>query len=196
VVENGAVGLHKLPRHEGAAVGSSSRLQTHRETREAPIYELTVAKGGAKLQPSSEASCRPNHAGLIFRGAGETLRKPCGLFVAKARGTPGLVSVGVLGVTLDTMCESLSHILDRPVADKTGIQGKFDLHAEFVPDESTPAFRPGGVFARFSADTIAANAPGPSMFTAFQQQLGLKLEPAKGPREFLVVDHVDRPTAN
>jgi uncharacterized protein (TIGR03435 family) len=171
------------------------QLKTHRESREVPVYEMTVAKGGAKLQPSSEASCS-DHDKLIFRAAGEKFRKPCGLSVAKVRDTPGLLSLNTLGISLNSMCENLSHVLDRPVTDKTGIQGKFDLHAEFSPDESTPVFHPGGALAKYAADTTVADVPGPSLFDAFQQQLGLKLEPSKGPREFLVIDHVDRPLWN
>ncbi len=165
------------------------QLKTHHESREVPIYELTVAKSGARLQPSSDATCAGSHK-LILRGAGEKL-KFCGLFLAKGTETPGLLSVNTIGITLDAMCVNLSQVLDRPVADKTGIKGEFDLHAEFSPDQTTPGFLPGSPLA----NSMVADAPGPSLFTALQQQLGLNLEPAKGPREFLVIDHVGRPTA-
>jgi uncharacterized protein (TIGR03435 family) len=83
-------------------------------------------------------------------------------------------------------CKNLGwNAMDRPVIDRTGIDGIFNFHVEFTADESTPnlfdPYRP-------------ASDPGPSIFTAVLEQLGLKLEPAKGPRDFLVIDHVERPT--
>ena len=85
----------------------------------------------------------------------------------------------------------LDLVLDRPVIDSTGITGKFDIHLEFAANEATPRFLPGGELGR------PADAPSgrPPIFTAIQQ-LGLRLEPATGPREFLVIDHVERPAAN
>jgi uncharacterized protein (TIGR03435 family) len=79
-------------------------------------------------------------------------------------------------------------VLDRPVVDKTGIAGLFDFQLEFAPDEATPALP--------RLKTLADSAGGPSIFTAMQEQLGLKLEPAKGPGEFLIIDSVERPTEN
>jgi uncharacterized protein (TIGR03435 family) len=78
------------------------------------------------------------------------------------------------------------------VIDKTGITGKFNFRIEFASDEATPFFRTAG------GDPSAAppDPAGPSIFTALQQQLGLKLERATGPVEFLVIDHVERPSEN
>lgn len=82
------------------------------------------------------------------------------------------------------------NILDRPVVDKTGITGLFDFHLEFSPDETTPGFHPG------TPEDGLTDRRGPSIFTAVQEHLGLKLESAKGSREFLVIDHVERPSEN
>ena len=98
------------------------------------------------------------------------------------------------GSTLTEFSQLLGLVLDRPVIDKTGIAGKFDIHLEFAADAATPKFLPGGDMARFAG--AASDRTGVSIFTAIQQHLGLKLEPAKGPREFLVIDHVERPTEN
>jgi len=68
----------------------------------------------------------------------------------------------------------------RPVIDKTGLTEKFDFHIEYVPDGAPPSDDPDAL---------------PSVFTALQH-LGLKLEPVKGPRDFLVIDHVERPSEN
>ena len=73
--------------------------------------------------------------------------------------------------------------LDRPVIDRTSIGGLFDIHLEFSGLENS------------AADGAADNA-APSVFTAVQEQLGLKLSPDKGPIDVLVIDHVEKPSAN
>jgi uncharacterized protein (TIGR03435 family) len=81
----------------------------------------------------------------------------------------------------------LSRILDRNVVDKTGLAGNYDLNLQFAPDRPGP--RPDG------ADGPAL-PEGPSIFTALKEQFGLRLESAKGPVEFLVIEHVEKPTGN
>ncbi len=75
--------------------------------------------------------------------------------------------------------------MDRPVVNKTGITGLLDIHLEYAPDDTGP-----------DSAVTASDPVGLSIFTALQQQLGLKLEPAKGPGEFVVIDHVERPSEN
>ncbi len=156
------------------------KLKIHRGTREVPVYALVVAKGGPKLQPFKEGSCAPIdltrfapppdpnncHAGGTKHGANQ--------------------EVNAQGMRLDEFSKIfLNGVLDRPVIDKTGIAGRFDFHLEYAPDQATP-------FLPAAPDP----AGGPSIFTAVQEQLGLKLEPAKGPGEFLVIDRLDRPSDN
>jgi uncharacterized protein (TIGR03435 family) len=86
---------------------------------------------------------------------------------------------------------SLSRSVGRPVIDKTGLTGRFDYHLEFAPDETMPGFREDG-----ASGATASDPAGLSIFTALQQQLGLKLEPAKGYGEFLVIDRVEKPSEN
>jgi uncharacterized protein (TIGR03435 family) len=86
--------------------------------------------------------------------------------------------------------------LDRPVVDKTGLTGVFDIHLEFVRDNAM-----SGPIRLNWVDAPAEPAPsvdagGPSIFTAVQEQLGLKLSPDKGPVEVLVIDHVGKPSEN
>jgi uncharacterized protein (TIGR03435 family) len=78
-------------------------------------------------------------------------------------------------------------ILDRPVVDKTGLKGRFDFDLEWAPDET-----------QFGGEVPVApgDAPSAPLFSAIQQELGLKLEATKGPVEALVVDNVERPSAN
>lgn len=105
------------------------------------------------------------------------------------------------GITLDQFATGLTRVLDRAVIDKTGLKGLFDFHVEFSPDQTTPAFMPGGIMRgdRAPVPPPIGDAPeptGPSYVTAIQEQLGLKLQPAKGPGDFLVIDSVERPSEN
>src|SRR5438309_11090481 len=101
--------------------------------------------------------------------------------------------VDAQGSTLTEFSQLLNLVLDRPVIDKTGITGKFDIHLEFAPDAATPRFLPGGDLAGQAGP--ASDPTVPSVFSVIQH-LGLKLEPTDGPREFLVIDHVERPSEN
>ena len=78
--------------------------------------------------------------------------------------------------------------LGRQVIDRTGLTGNFDVHLEYAPDEGLGGGPPG--------QGPSADSAGPSIFTAIQEQLGLKLEPSRAPVETLIVDHVERPTEN
>jgi uncharacterized protein (TIGR03435 family) len=83
-------------------------------------------------------------------------------------------------MSLDLFTRDYLGRLDRPVINRTGIAGLFNFYLEYAPDE-VPSDDPSG---------------GPSIFTALQQQLGLKLEAGKGPGDFLVIDRVDKPSEN
>lgn len=155
------------------------RLKIHHETREVPVYALTVAKGGGTLQPSGEGSCiAPDFTTPLEPG-----QKPCGVPLTGIKG-PNLTTEMV--ASLDAFSKVLGVTVGRPVIDKTGITGIFDLRLEFAIDEATPGIHPA----------LSDEPPGPSIFTALQQQLGLKLVSAKGPGEFLIIDHVEKPSEN
>ncbi len=177
------------------------KLRVHRETKELPVYALTVAKGGLKLQPPKEGSCvsaepnAPEPSGPPpQRGSGQPLHLPCGGIVVFFN-RPGPRMIGGQ-VSMANVVQSLTNILGRAVMDKTGFTGKFDVHLEFAFDDAlagltgpnTPPFR--------RQEPGPGDLDSPSIFAAIQQQLGLKLESAKGPAEVLVVDHVERPTEN
>ena len=86
-------------------------------------------------------------------------------------------------------------VVDRPVIDRTGLQDRFDFDVEFAPEQAPTAFRPPGDPP--SPPPASAEEPtAPRIYTAFEEKLGLKLESAKGPREYVVIDHVERPTRN
>ena len=141
----------------------------HREKRELPVYAITVAPGGPKLTKNDN---NPNGLpGLFFKGLG-TL--------------PAMnATMGDFAGVLQTA------VLDRPVIDKTGLQGRWDFTLRWTPDETQ--FVNMGV--RVPPPSNDPDAP-PGLFTAFQEQLGLKLESTKGPVEVLVVDRVEKPSEN
>lgn len=143
-------------------------LKIHRETRQGPVYELSLGKGAPKLKPLQDGSCA-----AVFLGQPLPVLEP-GQHLCKRMVSPR-GSVDIEGGTLLDLASLLGMALDRPVVDKTGITGLFQIHLAFSPDDST-----------------AAEAPG--IFQAIQEQLGLKPVPAKGPMDVLVIDHVERPT--
>ena len=92
----------------------------------------------------------------------------------------------------------LSGFLDRPIVDKTGLTGSYDIHLEFVRGDGPSGMALlNGVYSPDSlAGTSGADTSGPSIFTAVREQLGLKLVPDKSPLEVIVVDNAERPSAN
>jgi uncharacterized protein (TIGR03435 family) len=165
------------------------KLTIHRETRPLPVYELTVAKGGAKLRHSREGSCTPysmDSAPLSpIRSPGQPNSTYCGF---RGFGVEGLDrKLEMAGVSMAELATSLSRSeLRRTVIDKTGLAGTFDvnLHWSIDPAQAMPGA---------SADPNSTSA---SIFAGIQEQLGLKLESSKGPVEVLVIDHVERPSSN
>ncbi len=157
-------------------------LKIHRETREVPVYALTVAKGGPKLQPSKEGSCAPVDLtkAPAMPAEGQKLPNFCGMSTGGVKG-PNWTG-DFHRVSMTEFSQQLP--FDRPVIDKTGLAGVFDFHLEYAAEDArggAPADDPAGA---------------PSIFTAIQEQLGLKLEPAKGPGEFLVIDSIEKPSEN
>jgi bla regulator protein BlaR1 len=170
-------------------------LRIHRETSEVPVYALTVAKTGAKLPPFKEGSCV--HFPQLQAGETPPTLKPGQMPCMNVIGLRSGPNMGLKaeGENLEEFSKLLSLALDRPVIDKTGITGTFNIHLEFAVDESTPKFLPGAD-AQMQPAQPSNDPAGPSIFTAMQQELGLKLDAAKGPREFIVIDQVERPSGN
>jgi uncharacterized protein (TIGR03435 family) len=171
-------------------------LKIHRETREVAVYALTVGKGGTRLKRFDE-SCTPRNP-TKMNAPLEPGQKPwCGgdlLFPRSGVGTVDFhgASMAVFVDRLNTS-RQLGGGLDAPVVDKTGLTGLFDVHLELAPDEVSTGVGVGG--AQSGSATAHADF-GSSIITAVQQQLGLKLSRTRGPREFLVIDSVERPTEN
>jgi uncharacterized protein (TIGR03435 family) len=145
-------------------------LRASHETRERPVYILAVAKNGSKLKVSQPAESSD---------PGGTLKVEHGQITGQ-------------NVVLSQFVTALTRNLGRTVINKTeGLQGKYDFTLNWGADElGAPLPSSQGGTAQ------PADASGPSIFTAIQDQLGLKLEPGKGPVECVVIDHLERPSAN
>jgi uncharacterized protein (TIGR03435 family) len=146
-------------------------LKFHRDTKELSAYVLSVGKNGPKMKkPDADAGNLP---GLFFRG------------------------LGVLTVTNATMvdfCGLMQEaVLDRPVVDHTNIAGRWNFLLKWTPDQSQ--FGGMGVKVPPPSDTPAADAP-PPLFTAIQEQVGLRLEAEKAQVGVLEIDHVEKPSGN
>lgn len=146
------------------------RLRTHRESRQIPVYALTVAKGGPRMPRFKEGSCAPFDL-IQFMS-----RFPPGT-AADPPPSGEKYCATEQAMTIEELCKLTLRNLDRPVVDRTGLTGRFEIHLKFAAED---------------ADV----ADGPSVFTALPQQLGLKLEPAKGSGDFIVIDSVERPSVN
>jgi uncharacterized protein (TIGR03435 family) len=141
-------------------------LKVHQEMRVEPVYDLVIANGGHKLQPmaaASDAEATDLPKGYprigIFTMSGETAR--------------------AFGETMDEITKQISGVLgsgqiDRPILNKTGLEGRWNFTLKIAPD----------------------GEQSPSPFTVIQEQLGLKLIPAKEPVPVLVIDEANLPTAN
>ena len=161
------------------------KVQVHRENRQIPIYTLTTGKDGHRLKHYDEGSCDP--ASLSGQRSTRVDQKPPCDVVGSIELVPGGAGRRILttnGATLDRFAQSLSLDLDRPVINQTGITGQFDFRLAYTLTSASVAQAGTG------------NPTEASIFTAIQEQLGLKLESSKGPVEVLVVDSVSKPTAN
>jgi uncharacterized protein (TIGR03435 family) len=144
------------------------KLTLHRDKKEQSVYELNTTRAGSKMTPSAGD---PNGLpGLGFQGLGK------------------LVVVNATMADFASLFQT--SVLDRPVVDQTGLTGRFDFTLNWTPDESQ--FRAMGVRVPPPPD----NATLPNLFTAIQEQIGLRLEATRAPADVLVVDKVDKPSEN
>jgi bla regulator protein blaR1 len=149
------------------------KLVIHHETRELPVYVLSVAKGGTKLKPSAPddpAAQIPRRIGMMINNGKVTAND----------------------AHLSTLVSVLSRTLGRTIIDKTGLTGNYDFTLEYAPEEGAP--QPGA--AAGGAPPASPSDSAPSIFTALQEQLGLKLESTKGPVDVIVIDHIEKAAEN
>jgi bla regulator protein BlaR1 len=164
----GPAGAPQIRAMTQALLAERFKLTLHRETKEESVYELVVGKGGSKLKEATETAKGPQQGLRLGRGELNGMAAPISLLVLY-----------------------LSQQLGRSVIDKTGLTAKYDFTLTWTP-ELGPQF-PGG-------DRPDAPPPpdpnGPSLFTAVQEELGLRLESAKGSVDILVVDHAEKASEN
>jgi uncharacterized protein (TIGR03435 family) len=172
-----------------AMLAERFRLVTHNEQREAPIYRLVAARQGSSLGPGLRRVNVDCSTAMTTQAAGKGLpqrdgRGPDCTF----GGPPG--SLHGNAVTLDMIARVIGRQLNRHTVNATGIDGYFDLDLTFSPElvQSLPGRAPG--------DPLPAPTDAPSIFTAVQEQLGLRLEAARGQVDVLVVDRAEMPTDN
>jgi uncharacterized protein (TIGR03435 family) len=150
-----------------AVLAQRFALKCHFETKELPVYNLVLAKGGAKSGLAATPADAPKKGSFSTHGSNRRSRMEAN------------------GVPLQSLTANLAQSLGRTVIDKTGLAGLYDFTLTYTSDAAA------GLPA--SADTEPS---GPTIFTALEEQLGLKLESAKGPVPVLVIDSAQKPSEN
>ncbi len=168
-----------------ALLGDRFKLTVRHETKELSVYALIAAKSGPKLHEAKPGDTYP-----------DGMKGPDGVgrpgFMLRERG-----KITGQGLPMTALAELLTQQLDRSVVDKTGLTGIYDFKLQWTPDESQGAmFKGTEPGPQTPTSTSSPDSSGPSVFTAIQEQLGLRLESQKGPVEVLVIDHVEKPSEN
>lgn len=207
-------------------LGERFKLTVHRQTKELPMYSLAVARNGPKMKESEPASPAQDDSApagpppmpvgpAVGRDGFPVFPLPAGargrLFLMMVSGRARLV--GQQQTTLD-LANRLTTLLNRPLSDVTGLTAKYDFTLTFSAEGLAPAAPmgqgaggamvavappspAGGVGGAEPAGPPDADGPAPDIFTALKEQLGLTLEPKKGPVELIVIDHIEKaPTEN
>ena len=169
-----------------AMLAERCKVVVHYGSKEAPVYDLVIAKGGPKFKRAETvdtAELRQKHpTGGMMRGTG-------------TMAVDGPKTTQFYAISVATFANTiLSSLADRPVVDKTGLTGYYDLALPSSALRRPPPPPPPGA-------SQPQDAPSPlledeSIFTAMPEALGLRLEPAKGRVETLVIDHVEPPSEN
>jgi uncharacterized protein (TIGR03435 family) len=165
---NGAPNKKQLQGMVQKLIADRFKLTFHHDTKELSVYALSAAKTGAKLTKSE------NQGGL------------------PGFGLRGLGAVTVRNATMSDFAAMMQEtVLDRPVVNQTELAGRYDFSLNWTPDDS----QFGGMAAKMPPPTDNANPP-PALYTAIQEQIGLKLDATKAPTDVMVIDHVEKPSEN
>lgn len=151
-------------------------LKVHRETRKLPVYALVVAKGGPKLQATREGGCTRGEPDGPPPPIAPGKPMPCGYIDGDATG------IRAVGVPISTLCQLVFSRVHQTVINETGLSGLFDFHLGF--NAPPPGLRE------------ADDPDGFALATTELHKLGLELKSTTGDAEFIVIDHVERPTRN
>jgi uncharacterized protein (TIGR03435 family) len=158
-------------------------LRAHGETKEVSIYLLVIAKNGPKLREAKPGDTYPD-----------------GIMVPEGLSKSGVMTMqagelNAQAVMIEKLVGFLKMTLHRPVLEKSGLTGNYDFKLQFMPDRLAPRASPD-VALNYQPELVPPDPAAPSLFTALQEQLGLKLESGRGPIQIVIVDHVERPSAN
>jgi len=175
------------------------KLKAHVETRELPIYNLLLLRSDGRLGPELKPTAVDCAALRKERAAGGAApagpprqpsieeRVPCN---QRAFFGPQAATINASGLTLERIATTLGTYADRTVVDKTGLKGEYDILLKFRPEAGGPM---GGLAPPLSTTGEPSSDLAP-IGIAVREQLGLKLEPARGPVQVLVIDSISPPT--
>jgi uncharacterized protein (TIGR03435 family) len=175
VVDPDMAALKAMDRHQRAAMvipmlADRFGAKVHTETKQLPVYELVLIKGGPKFKEYVPPAGDPPARGPNMGAGSINIHN---------------FDMTATGIPMTSLCETLSRQVDKTVIDKTGLTGKYDLELKFTPDN-----------ARMNGAAVEPTDQAPDIYTALQEQLGLKLVASKGPVPTLVVDQIKQPTEN
>jgi uncharacterized protein (TIGR03435 family) len=166
-------GVEQMRAKLQALLADRFQLTIHHETKDQPVYALVIGKNGSKLK-ESEVKQGGDRRRMMRMGRSE---------------------LNAEGVAIDMLTNTLSNVLGRPVIDRTGLKGNYDFKLTWTPDPGQ-----AGGFGGPPPPGVEAPPPpdpnGPSIFTAVQEQLGLRLESQKGPVDLIVIDKVEKLSEN
>ena len=174
------------------------QLRVERGTKELPAYALIVAKGGPKLTEtpdqapagSGSAPAQPPGPAGVGGGGGGGRQGPTGFFRI------GRGQINMSGASMSSFASTLAGQAEigRPVIDETGLKGNYEIALKWTPESPTQIA--GGDASQSSASAPPVDTSGPNLFTALQDQLGLKLESRKAPAETIAIARIEKPSDN
>jgi uncharacterized protein (TIGR03435 family) len=168
---------NQLPAMLQALLADRFKLQVHHDTKELPVFAAVLARDDGRLGPQ----LRPTECPDLEIDLKQP--RPCSNL------STGFTQLAVRGMSLAQFLGYLAPYVNRVVIDRTGLTGRYDVHLEWTPVQ--PPSPSSG-----APDTAPIDPNRPTMFTAIQEQLGLKLEPTRAPVDVLVIDRVEHPTEN
>ena len=166
-----------------AVLADHFKLTLHRQTKDLSIYELVVAEGGPKLQEAKPVYTNPNG-----------VNGPEGRLPQKGQMKMGPGELIDEGATLAPLVDQLSWQLGHTVVDKTGLTGNYDFSLRWTPSPREAGMNKLVGFKPPTDGGASSESSGLTLFTALQEQLGLKLVPQTAPMEVFVIHHVEKPT--
>jgi uncharacterized protein (TIGR03435 family) len=195
--------LQKLPRDQQtdqfrlmlrSLLADRFKLTLSRDTKDLPIFALVVAKGGTKLKEvaPTDPQASPAPAPPPPPGPGNGPPSPGRGGLMMMMGPGGVATLSANTVPIDNLVAMLARQLDRQVLDQTGLKGVYSFTLKFTSDTGLG----GGPLPPSPDSASSPDTGGTSIFTAIQDQLGLKLESTKGPVETYVIEHIEEPSEN